>query len=77
MDKPQNKESGIDIIKNIEKHCGENLQCTRRLRFHLEQTVQRFIDERDVMKSNISNVLNGHLTYNPKTSRTTSIPNKK
>jgi len=63
---------GMDILKGLENHCGEKLNCSRRLRFQIEQTLQRLIDEKDTMTKSISNVLNGFETFNPKTQKAIS-----
>lgn len=56
-------ETGHDILKRIEAHCGEKVG-NRRLRFQIEGELDRLIERHEGLKSNIENVLSGHSTYN-------------
>lgn len=56
-----------EIIRKIEKHCNEDLKCSRRFRYQLEQALQTEIDKNEELKRSMSNVLKGYLTFNPAT----------
>ena len=61
--------TGLEILKNIEDHCNEELGCSHRLRFQIAQSIQRLLDKNAEMKTNITNVLNGFSTFDPKTQK--------
>lgn len=69
--------NGIERLKRIECHCGENLTCSSRLRLHIVSELDRLIEENDRIKSNISRVLDGYNTYNPKTQKVINKPSGK
>lgn len=66
-----------EIIKELEEHCNEKLKCSRRLRFQIEQSFQRIINDNDKMKGRIINVLEGMETYDPKVYKTILLPKNK
>lgn len=55
-----------EILKELEKHCDEKLQCSGRLRFQIESTMQRIIDEHEGLKVRMSRVIDGESTFDPK-----------
>ncbi len=61
--------NGSEILSSIEEHCQEKLSCSKRMRFHITQAIQRLIDKESDLRSNISSVLDGKLTYDPKTQK--------
>jgi len=72
MENPINKgtmnvsevKTGRDLIKHLEEHCGEELKCSTRLRFLITESISRLIKERDSIKSNVIQAVNGMSTYN-------------
>jgi len=55
-----------ELIKSLEDHCNEELNCSTRLRFQITQSIQHMIDEHESLKERVSSVLNGANTYDPK-----------
>lgn len=55
-----------DIITAKEDHCGESLDCSRRLKFQIIWACQREIDKRDKVIANIQNAIRGHETFDPR-----------
>lgn len=61
--------TGSEKLKELEKHCGENLTCSKRLRFQIESTIDRMLNEKVIMAANIKNVLDGFQTFDPQTQK--------
>lgn len=69
--------TGKEVLQELEEHCQEKLNCSHRLRFQLESTIQRQIDEQNGLITRISNVLNGFSTYDSKQYTTRVRPDRK
>ena len=55
-----------EFLKELESHCNEELKCSFRLKFQITCTIDRLINENQLLRSNIKNVLSGFSTYDPK-----------
>ena len=54
-----------DIIKQLEEHVGSRVE-SRRLRFHLVETLRRAYDDLEELQTKISAVLDGQDVFDPK-----------
>ncbi len=55
-----------ELLKHIEEHCGEKLQCSSRMRMQITMHMQRIMDEKERFKANVSAILNGSSAYDSK-----------
>lgn len=67
---------GSEVLKALEEHCQEELTCSKRLRFQIEQSLQRLIDKEMSLRFRIGAVLDGHNTFDPKNEKAISRPRK-
>ncbi len=71
--------NGKEILKELEQHCNEELNCSTRLRFQITETMQRMIKEHEALKCNISSLVTGdsNATYSNHTHGTRKHPTTK
>ena len=62
----QSENSGWDILRSIEQHCGEDVT-SKRLREHLAGEFDHLLEKHANLRDEILRVLSGHVTYDRKT----------
>jgi len=67
------KESGTDIIRRLEAHCNEELNCSRRMKMQIASSLDRLIKENADMKRGIEQIMNGHKTFDPSYQKSISL----
>lgn len=61
--------TGREALARLEAHTDEKLTCSKRLRFLIEQEIERHIKHKNGIELHILAVLKGHATYDPKTQK--------
>ena len=69
------KVTGLSLLGGIEAHCGKKVE-GRRLRLLIASNFDRLIDDKEQLRASISNVLNGHSTYDARTHKAISRLNQ-
>lgn len=68
---------GSEILKSLESHCNEKLECSHRLKYQIEQTLNRLVQDHNAFVSRIDCVLKGFEVYDPTVKRAIHLSKNK
>ena len=71
MDK---QDTGYDIVRRIEAHCGEQL--SKRMRIQIASSLQDEINRHRALRSKVMAVLDGAGTYDPRRQKPIALSKK-